>query len=123
MKKIKECFKIGSIIEIRYEDGGEKTLLVQSMAGGISWPFTGPYYCCFLAKANAPDKAGIYGIYLIHESEQNLPRVFHESIADNSLKLLCRTFFAAIDETTWDHYRALLDYLSSRDLDGRVNIY
>jgi hypothetical protein len=122
MKKIKECFRSGSIIEIRYEDGGEKAFPAQSLAGGISWPITGPYYSCFLAKANAPDKAGIYGIHLVDEIEENLPRVFHESIADISSRLLCRTFFAAINETTWDHYCALLDYLSSRDLGDRVGI-
>jgi len=87
-----------------------------------SWPVTGPYYCCFLAKAKAPDKNGIYGIHLIHEIEENLPRVFHESIADSSLKLFCRTLFAIIDETTLDHYYALLDYLSSRDLGDRLDI-
>jgi len=122
MKKIKECFRNGSFVEVRYEDGAERTLTVQSLAGGISWPITGPYYCCFLAKANVPDKAGIYKIHLVHEIEENLPRVFHESIANISLKLLCHTLFAVIDETIRDHYRALLDYLSSRDLGDRVGI-
>ncbi len=117
MKEIRECFRTGSVIEIRYVGGGEKSLPVQSIGAGISWPVTASYYCSFLAKANAPDSDGIYKIHLIQEIEENLPTEFHKAIAENSSKLLCRSFFAPIAEDNFDHYNALKDYLNSRGLE------
>jgi hypothetical protein len=120
--KITQAFRDNSGVNIHFEDGDKKVLNVEPICGGIVWATANPYYTCFIGRENLYDESGDYKIHLLNEIESDLPGSFHESFTKCSLKLLCRKFFAVIDEVTWDHYIGLRDYLGSRDLETVTDI-
>ena len=120
--KIKQAFTDNSGVNIHFGDGDKKVLNVEQICGGIAWATVNPYYVCFIGKEYLHDESGDYRIHLLYEIEDDLPGSFHESFTNCSLKLLCRTFFAVIDEVTWDQYIDLKDYLGSRNLETVTDI-
>jgi hypothetical protein len=122
MDKITQAFRDNSGVKIHFENGDEKLLNVESICGGITWATANPYYVCFIGKEYLHDEPGDYKMHLLYEIEDELPGSFHEGFTKYSLKLLCRKFFAVINEETWEPYVDLGDYLRSRDLETVTDI-
>jgi hypothetical protein len=120
--KIIQAFRDNSGVTIHYENGDKKVLNVESICGGITWASVNPNYVCIIGKEYLHDESGDYKIHLLNEIESDLPGSFHESFTKCSLRLLCRKFFAVINEETWEPYVDLKDYLGSRDLEMVTDI-
>jgi len=116
MKKIESCHRDGPYIVTKFE-GEKKVFHLDRTVGGVSWPTAdSPGYYCILGRDPGLHEKIKKRLILLSEDEAKLPNELYKKIAGAAQKLLCRQFYADLNEQSRDFYSAFSEYMVKGDL-------
>jgi hypothetical protein len=105
MRKVSECIRVGSNIEIRFEDDKERVIPISVIRGGIAWPSpVSPAYGCIVGRKTNLNANLMEPLVLLAEHEAELPRDLLGKLREDAKKLFCRQFYAEINEANFEYY-------------------
>ncbi len=112
--KIKQVLKAGEQFEIEYEDNSKKSIFLDSVKGGISWPTpNSPAYYLIMGKYSFPKQNLKKSLVLLTELKADLPEKLICDLYNDARNLRCREFFGEIEEATFDYCRLFTRYMES----------
>ena len=110
--KIKQVLKAGEQFEIEYEDNSKKSIFLDSVKGGISWPTpNSPAYYLIIGKYSFPEQNLKKSLVLLTELEAELPEKLICDLYNDARNLRCREFFGEFEEATVEYCKLFDRYM------------
>jgi hypothetical protein len=115
MRKVIECLRIGSDVEVRFEDDSEKVVPLSVIRGGIAWPSpSSPTYGCIVGRCTHVNANLKEPLVLLVEHEADLPRDLFNRLREDARKLFCNQFYTEINEANFEYYNQFIRFMGQR---------
>ena len=121
MMKVSECVRVGSEIEVRFEDDSKKVFSFGVVRGGVAWPTpNSPAYYCMVGRRTCVNKNFKEPLVLFSEYEADLPVDLFQRLYEDARRFFCFEFYADVDEASYEYYNQFYRYMERLNMHQRI---